>query len=246
MDEATDKLLLPALADGQAGFVLDAKWTSKRWAKGMPETAAAMPMPEVGILVGVSDAEWLEKAMKLYRKIVEDALAKAKELAPPGEVPPIKVPDPEVKTVDAGKLYLFRLPAEWKLDPQVVPTAGLSARVGVLALSAEHAERLLAGKPLKIEGGPLADAKRPLAGAVDFNCPAFVDAISPWVVFGLEQAHVEKLLPGAGDEKQAREEVFKQVRTVLDVLKVFRISTSASYVEEGVLITHSEMVIRDE
>jgi len=165
-------------------------------------------------------------------------------------VPPcpstVKLPEPEVKTIEVGKLFLFHLPADWKVDPQVVPTAGLSSKVGVLALSSGHAERLLASKPLKVEGGPLADTKRPLAGASYFSMPAFVDAITPWVMFGLRQAPLEKLAPGGGDEKTARENVLKQVRTVLDVLKVFRVSTSVSYVEDGVLITHSETVVRDE
>ncbi len=246
LDKATSEMLLPALADGQAGFVLDAKWKSKQWHKDMPASDKALPMLELGVIVGVSDADLLEKAMKSYTKIVEDALAKAREMAPPGEVPPIKIPGPEVKTVKAGKLYLYPLPSEWKLDAQVAPTAGLSARVGVLALSAGHAERLLESKPLQIDGGPLSDAKRPLAGASYFRWPAFVDAVTPWILFGLEQGHAEKLLPGAGDEKMAREQLFKQVRTVLDVLKVFRVSTSATYVEDGVLITHSETVVRDE
>jgi len=194
-------------------------------------------------VLGVSDAELLEKAMKSYRKVVEDAITKARELAPPGEVPPIKLPDPEVKMVKNDKLYLFHLPAEWKLDPQMAPTAGLSARVGVLALSFGHAERLLTSKPLKLEGGPLADPKRPLAGATYFNWPALVDVAKPWVLFALEKGGITKMF-GEGAETKA--DILKQVRTVLDVLKVFRISTSATYIEKGVLITHSEMVIRDE
>jgi hypothetical protein len=247
LDEVTSKMLLPALADGQAGFVIDAKWTSKQWQAALPASEKALPMLELGILVGVSDSAQLEKAMKSYRKIVEDGIAKARELAPQGEVPPVKLPEPEVKTVKAGKLYVFHLPEEWKLDARVAPTAGLSEKVGVITLSAEHAERLLTATPLKVEGGPLADAKKPLAGASYFNWPAFVDAIGPWVMYGLEQAKVEKALPGGGgDEKKSREEIFKQVRTVLDVLKCIRISTSATYLEDGVLITHSETIVRDE
>jgi hypothetical protein len=246
LDEVTGKMLLPALEDGQAGFVLDARWKSKRWQGDMPEADKPLPMLELAVVVGVSDAELLEKAMKSYRKIVQDAIAKAKELAPPGEVPPIQVPEAQVKMAKSGKLYFYPLPAEWKVDPQVAPTAGLSERVGVLALSTGHVERLLARTPLKIEGGPLADTKRPLAGASYFNWPVFVDALTPWVMFGLEQAHIERVLPGGGDEKQAQEAVFKQVRTVLEVLKVFRVSTGATSVEDGVLITHTETVVRDE
>ena len=38
----------------------------------------------------------------------------------------VKIPKPEVEEAKDGKLYLFRLPPEWKLDPQVVPTAAAS------------------------------------------------------------------------------------------------------------------------
>ncbi len=238
LDEVTGQMLLPSLADGQAGFVLDAKWKSKQWHAALPPSSKELPMLELALLVGVSDADLLEKAMKSYKKIIEDAVAQAKELAPPDTVLPLKIPDPEVRTAKAGKLFVFRLPAEWKLDPQFAPTAGLSSRVGVLTLSAEHAERLLAGKPLKVEGGPLADTKRRLAGAVYFNWPVFVDALRPWVLFGVEMAQLEKQMPG--------QNVLMQVNTVLDVLKVFRQSTSATYIEGGALITHSETVIRDE
>jgi hypothetical protein len=246
LDETTATMMLPALADGQAAFVMDAKWKSKQWQKDMPASDRPLPMLELALLAGVSDAPLLEKAMKAYAKIIEDAGAKARELAPKGDVPPIKIPEPEVKTVEVGKLYLFHLPTEWKLDPQVIPTAGLSSRVGVVALSPAHAERLLTSKPLKIEGGPLADTKRPLAGASYVSMPAFIDAVTPWVMFALQHAPLEQLSPGTGDAKKAREDVLKQVRVLLDVLKVFRVSTSATYLEDGVLTTHSETIVRDE
>ncbi|HEY7423185.1 MAG TPA: hypothetical protein VH682_02990 [Gemmataceae bacterium] len=245
LDEVTGKMLLPALADGQSGFVLDAKWKSKQWQAALPVSEQALPLPELALLVGVSDSALLEKAVKSYAKIIEDGIDKAREIAPEGEVPPVKMPEPDIKTGKAGKLFIFRLPKEWELDKQVAPTAGLSEKVGVLALSAEHAERLLAGKPLKVDGGPLADAKRPLTGASCFRWPALVDALTPWLMFGLEQARTANVLPGGDDEKKA-EEIFKQVRTVLDVLKAIRVSTSATYLEEGVLVTHSETVVRDE
>lgn len=241
-DEVTSQMLLPALADGQTALVIDAKWKSKQWQGDIPAMEEAMPMLELGLIVGVSDAELLEKAVKSYRKIAEDIVAAARELSPGNDVPPIKMPQAEVKTLKAGKLFVFRLPAEWKLDAQVSPTAGLSKSVGVFALSTKHAERLLSRKPLKIEGGPLADAKRPLAGATYFDWPALVEAIKPWVAFGAKQANLDQLLPGGA----AGVNLLDQVRTVLDALKVFHLCTSATSIEKGVRITHSETVYRDE
>jgi hypothetical protein len=246
-DDITAKLLLPSLADEQSGFVLDAKWKSKQWHAALPPSDKALPMPELAFLVGVSDRALLEKAMKSYGKLVEDALQRVKENAPPDSQPPFtKLPEPQVKEIQAGKLYLWHLPREWMLDRRVALTAGLSEKIGVLALSAEHAERLLASKPLKVEGGPLADRKRPLAGASYFNLPGFVDALSPWLMFAIEQAHLEKVLSGSDDAQKQKQEIVRHVRAVLDALKAIRISTSATYIHDGALITHRETLIRDE
>lgn len=249
-DDITGKMLLPSLADGQAGFVLDAKWQSKRWHPDMPTGDKPLPMPELGLLVGVSDRDLLEKAMKSYGKLIEDVLLEVKENSPISQPPFTKLPTPEVKDGKDGKLYLWRLPKELKLDPRVTLTAGLSDKVGVLTLSAEHAERLLARKPLKVEGGPLADRKRPLTGASYFNNQTFIDAMSPWVMFAVERASLDKVLPGDNtdeeSQKKQREQVVLHVRAVLDALKAMGISTSATYIEDGALITHSEVVIRDE
>lgn len=253
-DEITSTMLLPSLADEQAGFVLDAKWKSKQWHPALPTGGKELPMPEIAFLVGVSDRAVFVRAVQSYRKLIEDALALAKEHAPPGSQPPLtKLPDPEVKQVTAGKLYLWHLPPAAQLDRRVALTAGLSEKIGLIAFSAEHAERLLAAKPLKVEGGPLADTKRPLAGASYFNWPGFIDALSPWAMFALEQAQLEKVLPGSEDkkddanaQKKQREEIIRHVRVVLDALKAVRGSTSATYIENGALITHSEVVIRDE
>lgn len=252
-DATTAKMLLPSLADGQAGFVLDAKWKSKQWHPALPTLGKEMPMPELAFLVGVSDSALLEKAMKSYGKLIEDALTLAKENAPPDAQPPFtKLPKPKVRTAATGKLFLWHLPEEWMLDRRVALTAGLSDKVGVLAFSAKHAERLLASTPLKIEGGPLAEHKGALTGASYFNWPHFLDAITSWPLLALDKAPLEQLLPGGGENKdeatvkKQRKEIARHVRTVLGALKAIRLTTSATYVQDGALITHSEVVIRDE
>jgi hypothetical protein len=253
-DDTTAKMLLPALADGQAGLVLDAKWKSKQWHPQIPQAGKVLPMPELAVLVGVSDRDLLEKAVQSYGKLIEDVLVEVKKHAPPDSQPPFtKLPTPEVKEGKSGKIYLWRLPKELQLDERVAVTAGLSEKVGVVAMSAEHVERLLSGKPLKVEGGPLANAKRSLTGASYFNWPVFVDALSPWVMFAVEQAPLDQLPPaGAGAKKDGdanknqRELVFLHVRTILDALKAIGISSSATYIEDGAMVTHSEVVIHDE
>jgi hypothetical protein len=241
LDETTAKMLIPALADGQSGFVLDAKWSSKQWVKlFLPATEKALPLPEPAVVLGVSDAALLRKAMGEYRQILNEIIAKVHDLDPSGNVPDVKIPAPESAKVKDGTLYFYPLPPF--LDEQIVPTAGLSDRVAVLTLSKAQAERLLATRPLKVEGGPLADyARKPLASAAYFDWPALLDAASPWIEMG-----TKAIAANAGvDEGKPTEDILKQVRTVVEVLKVFRGYSSATYLEDGTLVTHGETVIRD-
>src|SRR5262249_10119563 len=66
-DEITGTMLIPALAEGEAAFVLDDKWSSRRWHKSMPEMPQALPMAELAIVMGVTDAALLRKAAHAYR-----------------------------------------------------------------------------------------------------------------------------------------------------------------------------------
>ena len=180
--------------------------------------------------------------MGQYREVANDALSRVKAWPGAGEVVgDFQVPPPETKKTKAGTLYWYPLPEAWGLDPQVQPTAGLSDKAAVLTLSHGHADRLLASHPLKIDGGPLANRDRPLLGAMIFDWAGVVDAAAPW----LEYATGKYLEAQAGGPAKNQEAVWGQVRTVLDVLQCFRGVTSATYVEDGVLVTHHESAFRD-
>jgi hypothetical protein len=243
LNETTAKLFLPALADGQCALVLDAKWKSKRWSKAMPELETAMPGPEIGLVFGVSNAESLRKAMAEYRVIVNDALAKIRTW--PGAekfAGDFQIPEPKSLKEREMSLYFYPLPEEWGIDSQISPTAGLTDKVAVLTASKEHAERLLSRKPLKVDGGPLADGKRPMVSATYCDWAGIVDALTPWVELGTNKALESQQ---ADMPAKTREGVVRQVRTVLQVLKCFHGATSATTLEDGVLTTHSEAVFRD-
>jgi hypothetical protein len=244
LDEITGTMLLPALADGQSAIVLDGKWSSKQWQKDLSATPTAMPLPELALVLGVSDADLMRKALGSSRELFNDALAKAKELAPAGaNVPDIQIPPPEKSEGAAGQLFSYAPPAAWGLDEQVRLTVGLSDKVFVVAPSQALANRILESKPLRVQRGPLSDLERPLAAAGYFSWPRFVDMVAPWVEYGVSKAP----LPGAGEGPPglSRDDVRTQVRTLLRVLKVFRGYSSAVYFEDGVLVTHGETVIRD-
>ena len=73
-------------------------------------------------------------------------------------------------------------------------------------------------------------------GGLDFV--AFVDALTPWVNFALDQGTVQ--LPPK-DAQMARE----TAKTVLDVLKVYRGTVSETYAEGAVTVTHTRSEFHD-
>jgi hypothetical protein len=241
LDEVTAKMLLPALADGQTGFVLDSKLKSRQWFDKLPESETPMPLLEPALLLGVSDAALLRKAFTEYRTLGNKLLAKIHDAAP-DDVPELKIPTPKNKKVKAGALYYYLPPEAWGLDAQLALTAGLSEKVAVLTVSRKHAERLLTGTPLTVKGGPLSDPKRKLAQATYLNWEGMVDALAPWVEMAIREVPPRFL---GQNEANGAEGILQQARTVFQVLKVLRSYASATYLENGAWVTHSEIVIRD-
>ena len=234
-DEVTSKMFLPSLEDGQCAFVVDAKLSSKQWQNSLPTSATPIVAPEPALVIGVSDAAKLQKAMGEYRTMLNDWIKAAQETFPKTRV--IEIPAPQTQKIKGGTMFYYPLPEAWGLDKQLLPNAALADKVAVLALSQEHSERLLTPTPLKVDGGPLADLKRPLAGATYVNCAGLVDLVAGWA------GAAAPLAPAKDQEKVT--EVLAQVRTVVEVLKVFRSYSSATYFEGDALVTHSELVITD-
>jgi hypothetical protein len=230
LDQATGNLLLPSL-DGQVGIVFDAKLTSQQWFKKLPAANRPLPFPEIALVLGVKDATKFRKAFQEYREVANGLILAATKLAP-GAVPPISIPEPTAAKVKSGMLYGYPLPPQIGLDPRIAPTGGLSNRVAVFSLSPITAQRLLTPTLWKDKMGPLANLNRPLFSAAYFDWAGVVDAATPWVEFGLALS-------------KQNNEVTEQVQSVLEILKVFRGHASATYMENGVTVTHGETVVRD-
>jgi hypothetical protein len=229
-DKATSQRLLPAL-DGQGGFVLDARLKSQQWHQAMPPAEKPLPLPEPAVVLGVRDPALFRQAFQEYREVFNGLMEVVAKVAPV-PVPEIKIPDPQVKKTDVGTFYSYPFPEALGLDPKLALTCGLSDKVAVFTLSHDHAKRLLAPTAWQGKGGPLNDRTRPLVGAAYFDCPALMDAAAPWVEYAFAQA-------GQGQD------VLDQVKTVMQILKVFRSYSSATYPEEGATVTHNRTVIRD-
>src|SRR5262245_37174485 len=229
MDTATAKMLLPALADGQTGFVLDGKLKNKQWHAFMPPGDKDLPFPELAIVCGVSDAELLKKAFKEYRTSINGILDAVSNVFPIGQ---IELPEPEHQMVMGGELYYYTLPVLLGLDARLMPAAGLSKSMIAFTFSKDHATRLLANSPLRVAGVLKANSKRPLAGATYVNVAGVLDMVGLWAEYGLSQA-------GVGND------AIEQVQAVVEILKVFRSYASVTYMEDGAMVTHNETMIRD-
>lgn len=238
LGDITEKLWIPAL-DGEQAFVLDAKWTSKRWFALLPETDRALPLPELGIVLGVADAGKFRQALEGYHKTLNKVIAKARELAPPGFIiPELEIPKPKIDEAKGRTTAYYPVPEEWGLEAQIRPTGGLTDKLAALSLSKAHTERMLNGAPLKVESKPLRDPKKALESAFYLNWAGVMDAVGAWVEYAVRQGAFD----AAGAKIDDRMEV---TRSVLDFLKVFHSYSSATYREGNATVTHSEAIFQD-
>ncbi len=153
----------------------------------------------------------------------------------PGQVPPVEIPWPTPQPVSTGTIYRYALPAMAGVDPRLSPNAGVSAEVLALSLMPETTEQLLATHPLQ-GPGPLAELDRPLATAWHFDMRQLVQAVRPWVDYGVAVA---------SQRESADEEVVSQIRSVLDLLACWRDASGVSYFEDGALVSHSQVRLTD-
>jgi hypothetical protein len=238
-DEANRRLLLPALADGQTGLVIDTKLTSKQYVKVLPPTEQALPMIEPALVFGVSDAALLRKALVEYRAVADGLLAAARKIEGNQIPPEYKIPDARKLESTAGEIYGYALPKEWGVDAKIMPNGGLSEKVAVLSLSRDQTERLLKATPPTLSGRSL-PTNRPLAGAAVVDIAALIDAVAPWVDLAIEKG-MEGQEGGPIDAPSAR----RQAQTVLEVLKVFRSVCTVTYLEGKAVVSHTRTEIRD-
>ena len=247
LDNANRTMLIPALADGQMGLVVDAGLKSKHFIESLPATEEAMPMVEPALIVGVSDAKLLEKAVDEYRQIIQKVLEAFRQVEP-GKIPEdFKLPEAQLSETEVGKIYSYVPPEECGVDKSIVPNVGLSEKVAVLSISPKQTERLLKATPLEC-GGALAEADQPMTMAGCLNFAALLEAATPWIDLAAEMILKEQmdLSEDSSDEEKAKAEAIKQqVHTVLEVLKCLRTVTSKTTLEDGAMVTRTITEIRD-
>ncbi len=239
MDKINRELLVPALADGQLALAVDGKLQSKQFVDDMPAAEEPLPMLEPAIIIGLSDAEMFRSAMHDYWDIVNGLIDAMRQVEGTDVPENIRIPEPQVTDSSEGKVYSFPLPEEWGVDKQIVPNVGISKNAAVISTSPGHTARLLKATPLSM-GGLLAETNRPLAVAGCFNWAALVDLATPWIEYSFEQS------PGFENiAEEQRQSVVDQIHTTLDVLKVLRTISGQCYFEDGALVSHTLVELRD-
>lgn len=240
-DEATSKYMIPAMADGQAAMVLDAKSTSTQWTMVLPESAQPLPMLELGMIQGVSDREALEKGLKSYFDTLQEVINTLSKMSQeddfmdlfPQPIPPIQLPAPATNEAGDAKLYSYAMPPQAPVSERIAPNMGINDKMMIMSLMPEFTTRLF--KETQAEGTLLQDASRPLAAAFHFDFPALVDTIWPWVGYGMQ-------VYGADAEMA---QYMQMVEPGLEVAKCFKGVTGISYVEGDAMVTHTEWRFED-
>jgi hypothetical protein len=241
--------LIPAFADGQSALVLDAKSTSETWHVAMPPSDAALPMLEIGMVSGVSDAGLVKEAFGEYFTIAQQILDKLHELSAgdlkdmfPQEIPAIQLAKPQTKDVADATVYFYALPAESGLDAQLAPNAGLSASFLVTSLLPRFTARLLADTSLQGQG-PLAKYDRPLAAAGHLDFARLIEALEPWIDYGMAIGlGVSADVDGKGGPTG---NIPQQVHDALEVIKCFRGASVVIYQEGNTMVTHVQCRFAD-
>jgi len=186
LDKATSELLIPAFKDGQTALVFDAKLKSKQWHKSMPPSEKPLPMLEVALVSGISDPDLVKRAASEYFHVVQAVLDGLHE-AMPEQIPEIKLPKPDSREFPAGTVYYYKVARNLGLDFWLAPNAGLSDQFLVLSMLPKVTLRLLQPQPLQLDG-PLTNVDRPLAAASHFDFAGTLNALQPWVEYGLQVA----------------------------------------------------------
>jgi hypothetical protein len=238
-------MLLPGLADGQCGFVLDAKLSSRQWFKGMPRAANPLPMLEPALVFGVSDPELVKKAFGEYRAIADAIVDKIKQMNPDALPADFKLPDPQVRDNKNGEVYSYPFAKDLGVDAQLALNAGLGKHVAVLSVAPKHTAELLAAAPFEAEG-PAGETKKPLVAISYFDWASVVEAATPWIDYAVQQYYAART---DGDNGAAPPDglrnTLSEVHGVLEVLQALRTVSSATYVEGKATITHTETHFRD-
>jgi len=243
--------LVPALADGQVGLVVDAKESTARLQKDLPASAARLPIIEPAIVLPLDDPKLFREGLSDLFELADESIAAWRAIDADAVPEGYEVPDPEKAALDRGAVWSFALPKSG-LDDQIRPAIGIDDDTAIFSLVRGQAARLL-GKGRLRTGAELSEFAEPLAAAAALDWPAVVDALEPWIVYltrygcvqqrdGLVDASLEL---DADDETPEAKEALEHVAVVLEAARCLRTAVAETKVVGDAAVTHWRNVIRD-
>jgi hypothetical protein len=242
---------VPAVADGQVGFIVDAKSKTKKLHRDLPAADAALPLLEPAIVLGVDDAKLFREGLSDLFALSDDLVDAVREIAPDSVPADYRVAEPEKAKVEGGTVWSWKL-EKTGLDDQVRPTIAVGEEAAVLSLMPKQAERMIVESKLET-GSQLTAFGDPLAAAVAIDSAGFVEALQPWVVYATRYGCVQDrdgsvdpdtVLDATAENPQAKD-ALEQAKTVFEALKCLRVTVAESKVTPEATVTHWRNVIRD-
>jgi hypothetical protein len=243
--------LLPALADGQIGLVLDAKSRTRRLQAELPQAADPLPLTEPAIVLGLDDPKLFKEGMNDLFALSDEIVDAVREIAPDSVPADYRIADPEKVKVEAGTIWSWAL-GKSGLDEQIKPALGVGEDVAVLSLVPKQASRLLADAKLET-GSQLSDFEEPLAAAAALDVAGLIDVIQPWFVYLTRYGCVQQRDGSVGKdtvltkdvENEQAADALAQVSVVCEALKSLRVAVAEAAVKGDATVTHWRNVIRD-
>ena len=242
---------LPALADGQMGFVIDGKGRAKRLQAAMPAAAEPLPLTEPAVAFRLSDAKLFREGLSDVFELIDDVLAVSHSLNPDSLPEGARLPEPERTKVDGGSLWTFPLEGTG-IDAQLKPSIAISDDTAVFSLAPAQAARMLVASKQQT-GGTLAKFEGPLAGAAALDIAGLVDLLEPWVLYAarvgvLQQRNgtvdADTVIGPDGDDGRVKE-MLSAAGTVLDALRCLRVAVAETSTRPDATVTHWRNLIRD-
>ena len=243
--------ILPAVADGQAAFVVDGKEKAKRLQDSIPASAEPLPIVAPAFAVKLDDP-------KLFREGLSDLFALADDLVEeirtlnPGSVPEgYRIPEPSKSKIDGGALWTFAVP-QAGLDDQIEPTIGIGEDVAVFSLLPKQATRMLV-RTTQSTGSELSRFEEPLAAAAAADVAGFVDLLEPWVEYIARVGVLQQrngfvdgnaTIGPDGDDDRMRD-ILLHTGVVLDAMRCLRVTVGEASTRSDATVTHWRNVIRD-
>ena len=243
--------ILPAVADGQIGLVLDAKSRTKRPQAGLPEAVEPLPLIEPAIVLGIDDPKLFREGMSDIFALTDQLVDAVREISPDAVPAEYRIPDPEKTKLDKGSVWSWKLDSSG-VDEQVRPAIGVGDDVAVFSLLPKQAGRLLVESRLET-GSQLSKFDEPLAAAAALDFAGLVDVIQPWIVYLTRYGCVQQR-DGSVDrdaeltadvENEQASDALRNVAVVCEALKSLRAAVAEMSTTPDATVTHWRNVIRD-